>query len=139
VSRALALLALPAFALAGGGCLERTITVTTEPPGAIVTLNDVEIGRSPVTAEFRYFGVYDVRIEHEGSETLSTTRETATPIWEYPGLDLLAIAAPWRVKTAIAWHFELEPRVAPGSPEAIEAEDALLKRAEQLRDATRGG
>lgn len=135
--RPAALLALTA--LAAGGCLERTITVTTEPPGAVVTLNDVEIGRSPVTAEFRYFGVYDIRVEREGCEPLATSRETTTPIWEYPGLDLFAIAAPWRVKTAIEWHFELVPRAEAGSPEAVEAEEALLLRAEQLRDATRGG
>ncbi|MEO1498872.1 MAG: PEGA domain-containing protein, partial [Planctomycetota bacterium] len=67
------------------GCLERTITVTSEPPGAIVTLNDVEIGRTPVTTEFTYFGVYDVRVRKDGYEPLVTRRETTTPWWEYPG------------------------------------------------------
>ncbi len=126
-------------AAVAGGCLERTITVTSEPPGAIVTLNDVEIGRTPVTTGFTYFGVYDVRVRKDGYEPLVTARETATPIWEYPGIDLLAIMAPWRVKTALDWHFELEPEVEPGSAEALEAETELLERAAELRDATRGG
>lgn len=120
------------------GCLERTITVTSEPPGAIVTLNDVEIGRTPVTTEFTYFGVYDVRVRKDGYEPLVTSRETTTPIWEYPGIDLLAIAVPWRVKTSIEWGFSLEPEVEPGSVEALEAEVELLERATELRDATRG-
>ncbi|MEL6499255.1 MAG: PEGA domain-containing protein [Planctomycetota bacterium] len=121
-----------------GGCLERTITVTSEPPGAIVTLNEVEIGRTPVTAAFTYFGVYDVRLRKDGYEPLVTQRETTTPIWEYPGIDLLAIMAPWRVKTAIEWGFELQPEVEPGSAEALEAEAEVLQRAIELRDATRG-
>lgn len=121
------------------GCLERTITVTSEPPGAIVTLNDVEIGRTPVTTEFTYFGVYDVRVRKDGYEPLVTRRETTTPIWEYPGIDLFAIMAPWRVKTSIKWEFELEPEIEAGSAEAIEAESELLERATELRDATRGG
>lgn len=127
------------LAALSGGCLERTITVTSEPPGAIVTLNDVEIGRTPVTTEFTYFGVYEVRVRKDGYEPLVTQRETTTPIWEYPGIDLLAIMAPWRVKTSIDWGFELEPRVEPGSTEAFEAEGELLERATELRDATRGG
>ncbi|MEO1583469.1 MAG: PEGA domain-containing protein [Planctomycetota bacterium] len=126
-------------ALPMAGCLERTITVTSEPPGAIVTLNEVEIGRTPVTTEFRYFGVYDVRVRKDGYEPLVTTREASPPIWEYPPIDLLAMAAPWRVKTSIEWGFELEAEVEPGSAEALQAEQELLDRATDLRDATRGG
>ena len=49
-----------------GGCLERTVTITSDPEGALVTLNDQQIGRTPVETGFRYFGVYDVRLELEG-------------------------------------------------------------------------
>ena len=132
-------LCMVACALSMAGCLERTITVTSEPPGAIVVLNDVEIGRTPVTTEFTYFGVYDVRVRKDGFEPLVTRRETPTPIWEYPGIDLLAIAAPWRIKTSVDWNFELEPELEPGSAGALEAEAELRERAIELRDATRGG
>ncbi|MGP1273115.1 MAG: PEGA domain-containing protein [Phycisphaerales bacterium] len=125
-------------AVCSTGCLERTITITSEPPGAIVRLNDAELGRTPVTAEFKHFGVYDVRLSLDGHEPLVTERETTPPIWEYPGVDLLAILAPWRVRTSIEWHFELQPEPVPGSAEAREAEQELLERAASLRDASRG-
>ena len=48
------------------GCIERLITVTSQPAGALVYLNDEEVGRTPVTVPFRFYGVYDVRLEHEG-------------------------------------------------------------------------
>ena len=45
-----------AFALAAAvslpgltGCVQRTITVNSDPQGALVYLNDIEIGRTPVT------------------------------------------------------------------------------------------
>ncbi|MEM9166765.1 MAG: PEGA domain-containing protein [Planctomycetota bacterium] len=129
-------LALPALLLTG--CLERTITITSEPPGALVHLNDVELGRTPVTTEFRYFGVYDVRLAREGYEPVATARETGVPIWEYPGIDLLAILAPWRVQTSIEWEFALQPEPTPGTTEAQAMEDALLERATSLKDASRG-
>ncbi len=121
-----------------GGCLERTVTITSEPPGALVVLNDEEIGRTPVETGFRYFGVYDVRLQREGFEPLTTEKEAVAPIWEYPGIDLLAIAAPWRVKTHLTWHFDLEPIPEPGSDEATRAEQELFDRARSLRAASRG-
>lgn len=121
-----------------GGCLERTVTITSEPPGAIVVLNDEEIGRTPVETGFRYFGVYDVRLQHDGYEPLVTEKEAVAPLWEYPGFDLLAIAAPWRVKTHLEWHFDLEPLPEPGTAEADRAEQELFDRARSLRAASRG-
>lgn len=47
------------------GCVERLITVKSNPSGAIVFLNDEEIGRTPATVPFRFYGVYDVRLELE--------------------------------------------------------------------------
>ena len=45
-----------------GGCVERKLTINTEPQGAVVFLNDEEIGTSPVTASFEWYGDYNVRI-----------------------------------------------------------------------------
>lgn len=48
------------------GCVERLITVRSQPPGSLVYLNDEEVGRTPVTVPFKFYGTYDVRLEHEG-------------------------------------------------------------------------
>lgn len=135
MKRGLALLAITPVL---GGCLERTVTITSEPAGAIVVLNDEEIGRTPVETGFRYFGVYDVRLQREGFEPIVTEKEAVAPIWEYPGLDLLAIAAPWRVKTHLEWHFDLEAVPEPDTPEAEQSEQELFDRARSLRAASRG-
>jgi len=135
MKRGLALLAITPML---GGCLERTVTITSEPAGALVVLNDEEIGRTPVETGFRYFGVYDVRLQREGFEPIVTEKEAVAPIWEYPGLDLLAIAAPWRVKTHLEWHFDLEAVPEPGTPEAEQSEQELFDRARSLRAASRG-
>lgn len=135
MKRELALLAITPML---GGCLERTVSITSEPAGALVILNDEEIGRTPVETGFRYFGVYDVRLQREGFEPIVTEKEAVAPIWEYPGLDLLAIAAPWRVKTHLEWHFDLEAVPEPGTPEAEQSEQELFDRARSLRAASRG-
>lgn len=125
------------LALAGtvcvGGCVQRTITVTSEPTGALVHLNDEEVGRTPVTVPFTWYGTYDVRLERQGYAPLWTQAEAAAPWWEYPGPDLVAEAIPG-VKSEVDWHFELEKRAAA---DAVDT-DALIERADELREQTRG-
>lgn len=106
------------------GCVERRIMITTEPSDALVHLNDVEVGRTPLEVDFTYFGVYDVRIRKSGYEPLVTSREAEAPFHEWPVVDLVAMAVPVRKRTIIRWHFDLEP----------ESQDtgALLDRARVL-------
>ncbi|MFB3120043.1 MAG: PEGA domain-containing protein [Stenotrophomonas maltophilia] len=40
--------------------------ITSEPPGALVWLNDREIGRTPVDVDFEFYGRYDVRLHLPG-------------------------------------------------------------------------
>jgi hypothetical protein len=115
------------FALAG--CLERTVTITSKPEGAIVWLNDTEVGRTPVTTGFTYYGDYDVRLKLEGYETLSTHRKAVAPIYEYAPIDLVATAVPARIRTDLTWHFDLTPMPTPSA----ESEAALIGRAMEIR------
>lgn len=117
------------------GCVERTITVTSEPPGAIVWLNDVEIGRTPVETGFTFYGTYDVRLRLEGYESVIESRKANAPVYDLPAIDLIAEAIPARIQSAFAWHFVLTPL-----PERVEGADQdalredLLDRARGLRD-----
>jgi hypothetical protein len=118
-------------ALAAGGCLERTVTITSEPPGAVVRLNDVEVGRTPITTEFTYYGVYDVRLNREDSEPLAVEQRARAPIYEYPPFDLAATILPIPIRTRLAWHYDLQPvdRV-----QTLEDEAALIARARALEE-----
>lgn len=57
-----AALATTAAGISLSGCVERKITVISNPEGALLTLNDVEVGRTPVTVPFTWYGDYDVQI-----------------------------------------------------------------------------
>ncbi|QDU72067.1 PEGA domain protein [Mucisphaera calidilacus] len=116
------------LSLVAGGCVRRTITITSEPSGALVHLNDREVGRTPLSLPFTYYGVYDVRLEQETSEPLWTTGKADPPWWAYPGPDLIAEFIPG-LKDEVAWHYELTPAVA------VEDEniDAVNLRARQMR------
>ncbi len=130
---------LPTFTLTllaamccSGGCLKRTISVTTEPPGALVWINDVEVGRTPLETDFTFYGTYDVRVRREGYEPLITSAKAKTPVQELPGVDLLAEVAPVRLHNIVHWHWVLVP-LAEQAQSKEQAEKDLLARAGGLR------
>ncbi len=119
------------------GCLQRTITVTSEPAGAIVWINDIEVGRTPVESDFTYFGEFSVRVRKEGYEPVVDVRKVKPPIQEQPGLDLIGEALPVNFHHQVAWHYVLEP-VVEARLSAMEAEAAVVHQAKQLRAQLRG-
>ncbi|MDX2132141.1 MAG: PEGA domain-containing protein [Planctomycetota bacterium] len=118
---------------AAGGCMRRTIVVTSDPPGATVVLSDVEVGRTPVEAEFLYYGTYDVLLTKDGFEPLRTAARASPPVYDIPPLDLPASAVPG-ARSTIRWHFTLEPALESRLPKA-ELEAGVLDRARALRSA----
>ncbi|MBM4107296.1 MAG: PEGA domain-containing protein [Phycisphaerae bacterium] len=122
----------PALLLALPGCLSRTMVITSQPPGATVFLNEVEVGRTPLQTEFEWYGVYDVRLRLDGFEPVVTSRKASTPIHELPGIDFFATLAPVSFKHQVRWHFDLAPSPERSmNPEALDA--SLLERARETR------
>jgi len=116
------------------GCVERQLTINTQPQqGALVALNDEEIGTSPVTVSFNWYGDYNVRISKEGFETLKTHRKLKGPWYDKFPFDFFAqILIPKRIVNSYEWTFELSPKQYPSRKELIEAAEELKK---QLGDA----
>ncbi len=110
-----------------GGCVRRTVTITTDPQGADVWLNDEEIGRTPVSVDFLWYGDYDVILRLDGYETLTTHHELMPPWYELPGIDFFAeVLYPVHIHDERSMHFTLQPAAPPNR-------DALLERAQELR------
>ena len=93
------------------GCVERELTINTDPQGALVVLNDEEIGESPTTVSFQWYGDYNVRISKEGYETLKTHRKLKGPWYDGFPFDFFAqIVNPNRIADSYEWTFELSPK-----------------------------
>jgi hypothetical protein len=111
------------------GCVERKLTINTEPQGALVVLNDEEIGESPVTVSFEWYGDYDVRISKEGFETLKTHRELKGPWYDAFPFDFFAqLISPKRIVDSYEWTFELSPQKQPTREELIQDAKELKKQ-----------
>ena len=110
-----------------GGCVERELTITTEPQGALVFVSEKEIGRSPVTQSLEWYGDYEIIIRKGDYETLLTHANLRPPIYEIPPLDLLSAIVPWTYHDRRFRHFVLSE-----SPAVTDRE--LIRRAKRLRE-----
>ena len=109
------------------GCVERKLTINTEPQGALVVLNDEEIGESPVTTNFNWYGDYCIRISKDGYETLNTHQKLKAPWYDHFPIDFFTqVVYPGRIIDSYEWQFELSPS------QEINVEE-LIKQAREMQ------
>jgi hypothetical protein len=112
----------------GCGQVQRTITIDSQPQGALVYANNQELGRTPLKRDFAWYGTYDVAASMDGYETLKRPVKVVAPWWQWPPIDLLVEILPIHAKDVRHYTLTLEPAsTQPADP------DLMLSRAEQMR------
>ncbi|MFH1418294.1 MAG: PEGA domain-containing protein [Planctomycetota bacterium] len=116
------------------GCIERTVSINTEPEGAKVFLNDQEVGQSPITVPFTWYGDYDIIIRKRGFKTVHTHHNIRTPWYSLPGIDFFTeCLMPFTVHDdRVLDAYVLEPQQLPDK-------DTLLDAGEAMRAEAGGG
>jgi PEGA domain len=111
------------------GCeVQRSLTIQSNPAGALVYLNDQEIGRTPVTQYFKWYGTYDVELRKDGYESLRTTAKVWAPWWQVPPIDFIACFVPAQLEDHHDLSFTLhEPTARQLDPQR------MITSAEKLR------
>ena len=123
------LLGLLVGALCAGslGCVQRRLTIRSNPPGALVYIDDYQIGTTPVSTDFVYYGTRKVRLSLSGYETLTVMQPIPTPWYQYPGLDFVTEnLVPGEIRDERVVEFQLQPQMIVPSAQ-------LHARAENLR------
>lgn len=110
--------------------MKRTLTIDSAPSGATIWVNgQKQDSPTPVTIDFTWYGWWEVRLEKEGYESLSTEVHVKSRPDGYPLIDLpLERITP-------DYHVRRTLRLVPLDPDPEEADlQAVRERAEALRD-----
>ena len=92
------LLALATVALATG-CVQRRMTIRSNPPGALVYVDDYQIGTTPVSTDFIYYGTRKIRLVKDGYETLTVRQPFPLPWYQIFPLDFVTENLwPWEIR-----------------------------------------
>jgi hypothetical protein len=109
------------------GCVQRRMTIRTNPPGALVYVDDYEIGSTPVSTDFTYYGTRKIRIVKDGYETLTVMQPIPAPWYQYPPVDFITENfVPGKIRDQRILDYQLKPQM-------VVPTDQLLSRAESLR------
>ncbi len=129
---ALVAVALVAIALPTG-CVRRRLMVRSDPPGAMVYVDNQPIGTTPCATSFVYYGTREIRLVKPGYETLTVKQPIPAPWYEIPPIDFLSEnVAPSEIQDFRTVTYNLSPQI-------IVPTDQLVARGEQLRSATQQG
>lgn len=116
-------------AVALTGCVERRYTVRTDPPGALVVVNDEEIGPSPTSRSFTYYGTRKITLIKDGYQTQTILQPLDAPWWDAPVIDFFSEnVVPVTLRDEREFVYKLTPATVPASND-------LIQRAEGMRQA----
>jgi hypothetical protein len=112
------------------GCVQRRLTIRSNPPGALVMIDQHNIGITPCSTDYTYYGKRNIQLVRDGYETLNDSRWILPPWYEIPPIDLVSEnVLPYELRDERIIDYQLMPqRVVPTQQ--------LLGRAENLRQTT---
>jgi hypothetical protein len=104
--------------------------VRTNPPGALVYVDNQQIGTTPCSVDFTYYGTREIRLVKPGYETLTVNQPIPAPWYQIPPLDFISEnLVPTKIRDNRTVSYNL-------SPQLIVPTQQLLDRANQLRQDT---
>jgi hypothetical protein len=129
-ARAWILVLVASTLLPANGCVRRRLNVRTNPPGALVYVDNQQIGTTPCSVDFTYYGTREIRMIKPGYETLTVNQPIPAPWYQIPPLDFVSEnLVPTRIRDNRTVTFDLAPQI-------IVPTEQLLDRANQLRQET---
>ena len=119
--------------LMAGGCVRRRLTVRSNPPGAVVYIDNQLVGKTPCSLNYIYYGTREIRLVKDGYETLTVNQPIPTPWYEVPPLDFFSeVVNPNEIRDERTVSFNLQPQL-------LVPHESLVARGEQLRQGVRSG
>lgn len=115
------------------GCVYRRMTVRSDPPGALVLVDGEEIGYTPCSLDFTYYGKREITLVKDGYETLTVLQKVPAPWYQYPVIEFVADNLwPHKITNRHDFTYRMQPQVIAPTQE-------LLDRANSLRTETQVG
>jgi hypothetical protein len=115
------------MSLPATGCVRRRLNVRSNPPGAMVYVDNQHIGTTPCSVDFIYYGTREIRLVKPGYETLTVNQPIPAPWYQIPPIDFISEnLVPSKIRDNRTVTYNLAPQLVVPTQQ-------LLDRANQLR------
>jgi hypothetical protein len=110
--------------------VRRRLTVNSNPQGALVYVDNQQIGTTPCSVDFTYYGTREIRLIKPGFETLTVNQPIPAPWYEYTPIDFVSEnLVTMKIRDNRTVNYNLAPQLVVPAQE-------LIDRANQLRQDT---
>jgi hypothetical protein len=122
------------------GCVERRYTIRSDPPGATVIVNGEEIGPTPASKSFVYYGQREITLILDGYATKTVIQPIKAPWWDNYFTEFFSEnIVPVSLRDEREFKFQLTPAVSPPQGELRDRAESLRNEARTLPKPRRGG
>ncbi len=105
------------------------MTIESVPGRALVVVDREEVGYTPASVDFTYYGTREIKLIKDGYETLTVQQPVPAPWYQVPPFDFVSDNfAMGRIKDRRRFQYQLQPR-ATGQAET----NGLIDRAQSIR------
>jgi hypothetical protein len=118
-----------------GGCVERWLSIKSDPPGAEVYVDGVKVGETPIRVPFEFYGDREILLRKERYETMRRVEGIHAPWWQIFPFDFFTdVLLPFSFEDGHELTYTLAPLGPAETPERVQQRAQELKnRLEQKK------
>jgi hypothetical protein len=122
------------------GCVERRYTIRTNPPGALAVVNNEEIGPTPVSRSFTFYGDREITLMLDGYQTQTIIQPIKAPWWDNLLTEFVTEnLIPYTFRDERDFTYELAPATIPDVNPLRDRGLSLRSQAQAPPPPRRGG
>jgi PEGA domain len=121
------------------GCVERRYTIRSDPPGALAVVNGEEIGVTPVSRSFTYYGDREVTLHLDGYQTQTIIQPINSVWWDNYFTEFFTEnLIPYTFRDEREYLYQMAPLTKPDQNDLLARADTLRNQAAVLPSPRRG-
>lgn len=116
--------------LSQSGCVHRRVTINSNPQGALVRIDGKDVGYTPASLDYTWYGTREVQLLKDGYQTQTRLIRLRTPWYQRFPLDFLTDNFAGRyIRDHRRFDFRMQPKGIDNSSDVIERGRSLRSQA----------
>ena len=112
------------------GCVHRRVTINSNPSGALVRIDGKDVGYTPASIDYTWYGTREVQLLKDGYETQTQLINIAPPWYQRVPLDFLSDNfLGTHIRDQRRFDLQMQPKLPDVSSDVIQRGCALRSEA----------
>jgi hypothetical protein len=112
------------------GCVHRRLTINSNPAGALVRIDGEDVGYTPTSVDYTWYGTREVQLVKDGYETQTHMIDVSPPWYQRFPLDFISDNfLGTHIRDHRRFDLQMQPRQADNSDDVVERGRSLRSEA----------